>query len=102
MTTRAGAYYVPVDETLERPKVRVLRALRFFESASLAELLDAVREHNDNTYQAFARALLQHSQGGFVVRLGTPPYRYRITSAGRRELERLLARGDINEGMLIP
>lgn len=99
----AGAvYYRPLDEELARPQLRVLRFLRHFEDASLVELLDAAREpsHKNHTaYQAFSRALLRHTEYGFVERIRSGGiYRYRITEAGRAELERRLSAAGLSEG----
>jgi DNA-binding transcriptional ArsR family regulator len=102
MTYQAGApRYLPLDELLEEPRVRVLRLLRHFDSASLPELLDAAREPatwNSPPYQAFSRALLRHVEAGHVERFGQQQrYRYRVTASGRRELARLLAKGEVTE-----
>jgi hypothetical protein len=102
MTYQAGApRYLPLDELLDSPRVRVLRLLRHFESATLTDLLVAGSEPiegNSPVYQAFARALLKHSVTGCVERMGIPGrYRYRITPAGRLELRNTLAKAEITE-----
>lgn len=85
--------YIPIDETLSMPIVRVLRTLRHFEWVTSGELLYVLgvnergREHN-----ALHRALSRACVSGYIETRGpSRNYReYRITSKGRAELKRRL------------
>jgi hypothetical protein len=92
-----AARYLPLDELLDMPAIRVLRLLRHFESATQRDLLDAGREDNDAARQAFGRALVKHKRNGFVTRTGSIPYRYAITDAGLSYLRAVLAKGEVGE-----
>lgn len=91
--------YLPLDELLELPRVRVLRVLQRRDWSSMREILDHLNENDPATWQAFNSALIRHVKSGSVDRRGTiGSYEYRITQAGREELRRILAKADVNEG----
>jgi DNA-binding MarR family transcriptional regulator len=94
----AASRYLPLDELLEMPRVRVLRALRRFDWMSVREMLDALNEHEPRVNIALWRALAVLVDAGHAEK--APNGRghiYRITAGGRRELERLLDRAVISE-----
>lgn len=90
----AASRYLPVDELLELPRVRVLRVLRHFDWLGSSDMLLALNEPN---YDAVWRALVAHIKDGNIERRGSGPHEYRITQRGRAELAKLMARGDVNE-----
>lgn len=106
MTARLLRYestkrYLPLDELLDLPRVRVLRVLRRFDWATQADICGALDEYTNAAWQALNSAIRRHVASGSVERLsGVVPYQYRITSAGRAELARMLARSEINEKRL--
>jgi DNA-binding transcriptional ArsR family regulator len=109
--------YIPLDELLDMPRVRILRALRRFESASVDDLRDALDldiRANETTANTYTKMLSRLVSEGLVekrVTMRTRSYRgryktsreaisltrYRIVEAGLRELAALLARGIIDE-----
>lgn len=85
--------YIPIDETLSAPLVRILRALRHFEWVTTTDLLlvlgvsERGREHN-----TLHRALSRACTTGYIATRG-PARNYReymITPSGRAELKRRL------------
>lgn len=82
--------YQPIDETLQLPRVRLLRALRWFDWVTLHDLLDALDmdECDDRPRWAHKTAMHLLSRGGFVETLRVPlvGVMYRITAKGRAEL----------------
>lgn len=95
--------YLPLDELLELPRVRVLRALRRFDEVSVPDLNEALgagtRAAKDAAWRALtdllARALVAERNDRGVRML-------RITDAGRDELAAILAKGEINESRAYP
>jgi hypothetical protein len=68
----------------DRPKARILRALRFFDVATSKELREAmdVGEHERNPYD---KALERLTASGEIERIGTrKPYQYRLMAEQRR------------------
>lgn len=87
-----SARYVPIDELLERPRVRILRALRRFDwitAIDLADVLDLPTEKGAR--DSFASMLGRLVRIGQVERRGVRPFDYRITKEGRADLEAVLA-----------
>lgn len=88
--------YTPLDEILETPSTRILRALRWFDWVSSPDLMNAagvpdfVVEYGDNHERNAASAALSRLvRSGYVergVRL-LDGYTHRITKAGLRELK---------------
>ncbi len=94
----ANHRYLPLDELLELPRVRVLRCLRHFDWATMKQVCDWLNENDHASWQALNSALKRHVESGSVeLRDSTIPRHYRITQAGRAELAQLLARGEVNE-----
>ena len=90
--------YLPVDELLDLPRVRVLRVLRHFDWATSTDLCVALGELNVAGKALIHNALSTHVEEGNVERLShCVPYSYRITAAGRAELAQILSKGDVNE-----
>ena len=90
--------YIPVDELLDRPRFRVLRMLRFFDWASVHDLMVAIDETHRAAQQAINRALALGVQAGHIVRdASSLPHLYRITDAGRAHLAEMIARGSVTE-----
>lgn len=92
-----GHGYVPLDELLASPKVRVLRLLRRHDSASsheIHEVLEIQREEIDTYNQVISRLFRE----GLTARVGKAvgSYRYSLTALGRERLARILARADIS------
>jgi len=99
---RAGdrILYTPLDEILELPAVRILRALRWFGWVEADELLlvAGAPEHWEDR-QAFHQALSRITRAGHADRWTLAlvegkrivrTQRYQITESGRRELARRL------------
>lgn len=89
--------YNPLDETLEKTDVRILRALRHFDSieaSDLWELLNVPRGRepgDDGERSKFYSSMSRLAREGLVARSGLLGERYyRITPAGRAELARRL------------
>jgi hypothetical protein len=83
--------YRPVDEILERPSIRILRAIRWFDAVTATDLLDAMDITEDRA--AWAVRLAQLARDGLLS--GGSWRVYRITPAGRAWLARQLARADV-------
>lgn len=81
--------YVQLDELLSQPATRLLRALRFFDWVSSSDLYVAL-DVGDHEQSAFSAALARSARDGFVDRNRSGGVTYRLTAAGRRELERRL------------
>jgi DNA-binding IclR family transcriptional regulator len=83
--------YEPLDELLDRPRTRLLRAFARFEWMSAFDLFDAIDlpEHNRPNHVA---TLLVLQRRGYLKRRGSRRrgVEYRITNLGRRELARIL------------
>jgi hypothetical protein len=88
--------YIPLDELLDSPKVRLLRAIRTFEWAMSAHLMEYLgvpsKVEDKRVHDVYSQHLARLVHGGLVERRGLKPMcQYRITSAGRNELERIYA-----------
>ena len=100
MKTKTPGYipYTPIDEQLERPKVRILRMLRHFHYVGALELYSALEINYDrNVRDRYHQALRRLVEAGMVVDhpdIDDSP-RYRITDAGQRELKRINHRGRV-------
>jgi hypothetical protein len=95
----ATTRYLPLDEMLDLPRVRVLRVLKHFDWATMRQICDWLNEGTLAAWQSLNAALLRHNNEGHVERAGVPgAFTYRITEAGRAHLAQLLARGEVNEG----
>lgn len=103
--------YIPLDELLKMPRVRILRVLLHFDWTSCEDInlaLDNLEEREANTYSACLGRMVRE---GFVEkkvvwrrRLSRATRRndwnwsrYRITAAGRKHLDDLLGRAQVNE-----
>ncbi len=87
--------YVPLDELLERPRVRILRTLQrhdWMTTYELCELLN-VPEHERNTFGSMVNRL---ARLGLIDRRGARSFEYRINAAGRGDLIELLARSGVS------
>lgn len=100
-----AAGYRPFDETLEKPRTRVLRALCHFEWVSADDLSVALDIGPGrwppwtNAHSAHLSRLVRERK---VVRRGSPmDFWYRITERGRRELAATLGRCLITEAMAV-
>lgn len=91
--------YIPLDEILERPTTRLLRALRWFEWVSSIDLLHALgvewspeRSADNAEHHRYTASLSRLTKTGMVERQGSRShgYLYRISQKGRDELHRLL------------
>lgn len=94
--------YVPLDELLARPPIRILRALRRFDWLYVSDLR-SVLDIDSAPYlerNAFSVVLGRLIRGGLVERRESPRtwpgagrncYDVRLTARGRAELERRLA-----------
>lgn len=104
--TRLGSTsrYMPLDILLDLPRVRTLRVLKRFSWASISDLLIALDDvdADHKTRNTLVQAIDRHVDQGHVERDASQPKRclYRITDAGRAELARLLAMGEVNETKL--
>ncbi len=92
---RGADGYAPLDETLAKPRVRILRVLQHFGWATTEDIriaLDVppVAIEWDRLNTATSRL----TRDGHLERAGKfPEFIYRITPSGRRELQAELARG---------
>jgi hypothetical protein len=89
------SHYIPLDETLARTTMQILRALRWFDWVTSDELLtvigvpdyDRSRNPDRNRYTS---KLLHLVKSGIVQRNDAYwPYLYRITNKGRDALQRV-------------
>lgn len=88
--------YIPLDELLESPKIRLLRAIRTFEWAMSSHLMNHLsvpsRTEDKRVHDVYSQHLARLCANGLVERRGLPPNsEYRITAAGRAELEAVYA-----------
>jgi DNA-binding MarR family transcriptional regulator len=87
--------YRPLDEILSRPRMQILRALRWFDAVTSEELLLAVnapdydhaRNPERNNYTHNLRRLVK--DGLVESDEAEWPYRYRITPKGRDAIRAL-------------
>lgn len=101
LSLHRGIFYTPLDELLDHPVVRILRAIRHLGWIGPRELFEVVLElgHESkaatNNYTAHVLRLLRagHLQRRLVPELSysSAPYEYSITDAGRDRLVELLA-----------
>jgi hypothetical protein len=91
--------YRPIDEQLDTPKIRLLRALRHFTWISVSELLQIMGESYDYTViNRYSQAMLRLAQRGLVDTDDTFSQhylRYAINLKGLRELRRINRRGRV-------
>lgn len=83
--TTTASSYMPVDETLGRMRVRVLRTLRHFDWTSTDELVAAMGIEEPAERKGYRRSLADSVRRGFIEcdRRVRSAWRYRITMAGR-------------------
>lgn len=86
--------YVPIDETLDRMRVRVLRTLRHFGWTSTDELVAAMGIDEQAEREGYRRSLAYSVRRGLVEcdRREHDAWRYRITPAGRASYAAALQR----------
>jgi hypothetical protein len=86
-----------METVLALPRVRVLRALRWFDWASSMEITNALElgEHDLPPVLAAIGRLVE--EGKLDRRGSSQPYEYRINDAGRTELKALLAKTQISD-----
>lgn len=99
--------YYPIDELLEVPRVRILRALNRFDWALSGDLRVALDiEETVLEINKFARTLSSLVKERLVDMDGSgTSHRYRINDRGRAQLKQVIARGSIataDEGVAIP
>ncbi len=95
--------YRPLDEVLDRPRVRILRALRWFDWVEPQDLFAAIGAPDEETLRdRYVKALSQSVLAGHVERAkrrtrvtyrsghGFLAY-VRLTESGHREIQRELA-----------
>lgn len=100
---RLDAAYRPLDSIVDLTRIRVLRAARFldwFSGSELNELLGNVDDTARNTATQMLTRLARAGRferreavGDTGMRAAGSPYEYRITQAGRDELERTIGVG---------
>ena len=85
---------MPVDETLGRMRVRVLRALRHFDWTSTDELVSAIGIEEQAERASYRRSMADSVRRGLVEcdRRERETWRYRITPAGRESYAAALQR----------
>lgn len=87
MTTAVS--YMPLDEILERPAVRLLRILRWWDDATAGDLFQAI-DLPGHLEDSYLHVLRRMSRNGYVTRSGLglshSPFHYRISAVGRRYL----------------
>jgi hypothetical protein len=83
--------YLPLDELLEQPRVRILRALRHFDATTLPELLETL---NEPEYHPYWHAMERLLRDGHVIRVGRL---HAITASGRELYEQLMGRTLIDD-----
>jgi len=90
----APRWYVPIDQTLKRMRVRLLRALRHFAWTSTDELAAAMGIEEEVERKGYRRTLAYSVRRGFVEceRRQRDSWRYRITPAGRASYAAALRR----------
>lgn len=95
--------YLPLDELLEMPRVRILRALRRFDWVSVEDINLALDNLDDRAANAHTKCVERLVREGHLEKRGTnwSNNRYRITDRGKQHLKDLLARGEVNEGPVI-
>lgn len=83
--------YTPLDETLAMPVTRLLRALRWFDWTRPSDLY-VVLELAEHEKSAYSAALSRMTKSGLVERgdHSTDGWAYRLSDAGRAELDRRL------------
>lgn len=91
-SVRRARQYLPIDEVLANPRIRILRALRRFDEVAANELMHALDvadfdEGNNRDRDRHAQALARLVKQGLVEKETGSPCLYRITDAGRREAE---------------
>jgi DNA-binding MarR family transcriptional regulator len=98
----AGPRYIPIDELLQRPDIRALRALRWFDWVTAEEIGDTLglpppdESPQRNTLVAAITRLVNR---GEIQRRPAPHgshgarFEYRITAKGRARVERRLQVG---------
>jgi hypothetical protein len=83
--------YLPLDELLEQPRVRILRVLRHFDAVTLLELLETL---NEPEYHPYWHAMERLLRDGHVIRVGRL---HAITASGRELYEQLMGRTLIDD-----
>ena len=88
--------YYPLDEILEIPRIRILRALQHFDRASTADLAVVLDiEEGTRASDAFSNNIRNLYTARLIARDESSwPFEYSITAKGRRELQQILARGN--------
>lgn len=99
--------YVPYDELESILAIRIMRAIRFFDWATVADIRDALDIGEDDRQKDGAgkwrkgnhmsSTLRQLIQRGALVRRGdVRGYEYRLSERGRRLLSRTLKRAEVD------
>lgn len=89
--------YKPIENIMSSPRVRTLKALRRHGWVTSEEFQDAAGARERNARVMFWRQLKKLAAEGHVERSGDALPRYRITTSGIAELERLLEPAALNE-----
>lgn len=90
------ASYLPWDVLLERPSIRILRALLWFDGVTASDLMDAIdgaRDHESRVRGRYRQSLFDLADAGYIA--GAAWDLYRITPAGRAWLAKQLARAEV-------
>jgi hypothetical protein len=95
-----GKKYVPLDELLEAPRVRILRALRRLQWVESVDIFEALGDvlHSPRVINNYTTVLLRLVRDGWIkrreIRFGRAGgrYEYAITLRGRVELQGMLDR----------
>lgn len=89
--------YIPLDTVLSLPRIRILRALRFFDWASSSDIAAALDagEHEIPTLQTATSRLVAEK---LLDRRGTTAaHEYRLNDRGRLEIAAYIAKTQISE-----
>jgi hypothetical protein len=83
--------YIPIDEWEAKPLTRILRALLHRSWVDVDALYEAFDTEDDAESNRFAAAFGFGVRRGYLERRGERPFHeYRLTEAGRLEIERRL------------
>jgi hypothetical protein len=92
--SRERINYAPLDALLDRPEVRLLRALRHFDWAPASDLYIALDVPHEDSFNrnVFETTLYRSIKAGFARRRGPRNWtEYQLTKRGLRHLEQRLA-----------
>lgn len=101
-----SARYMPLDELLEMPRVRILRTLQRFDWATCEDVRLALGiDADERDANTFSTMITRLAREGYLERDNAQfPPRYRINECGREHLRDLLARAgaEVREGAVAP